>query len=53
MDSKQVAEGLESMDLHADCREVYLEFYNSVKAKYAPHGNADENQSEEKEMDWK
>ena len=51
MDSSQVPEGLESMDLHSDCKQVCSEFYNGVKVKYALRGNADETQSDGEEMD--
>ena len=51
MDSSQVPEGLESMDLHSDCKQVCSEFYNGVKVKYALRGNADETQSDGEEID--
>ena len=43
-------EGLDTMDLHADCREVCTELYNSVKTRFAGSRATKEIQSEEEEM---
>ena len=42
-------EGLDTMDLHADCREVCTELYNSVKTRFAGSRATEGIQSEEEE----
>ena len=52
MNIEQEAEALETMALHADCKEVMLEFYNGVKCKYEKHHRSGiDIQSDGEEMD--
>ena len=54
MERDQEAEALDTMNLHADCKEVMMDFYNRVKSKYQGHHRSrsdEEIQSDGDEMD--
>ena len=51
INEEEEAEALDTMDLHADCKEVMLEFYNTESSKYKNYVETIRNQSEQAESD--